>query len=142
MNKNLIFIDSTIWVNALVKNSENDEKHEIAKNLVKEPNNIIISTQIINEVNAIFLKNIKFFEKYSSNLINSFYYNYRIINLNKDILLKASELRNYYNFKFYDSIAIATALYANCSIMYSEFFEEDLIVDAKLKIINPFVNNG
>ncbi|HOJ37463.1 MAG TPA: PIN domain-containing protein [Ignavibacteriales bacterium] len=138
MNKNLIFIDSTIWVNALIKNQDNEQKHEIAKNLIKEPNNIIVSTQVINEVNYIFLKNIKFFEKYSANLINSFYFNYRVVNLNKEILLKASELRNYYNFSFFDSIAIATALINNCSLMYSEFFEEELIVDAKLKIINPF----
>lgn len=139
MNKNLIFVDSSIWVNALVKNSENEAKHEIAKNIIKEPNNIIVSTQIINEVNSIFLKNIKFFEKYSANLINSFYYNYRVVNLSKEVLLKASELRNYYNFYFNDSIAVATAIVNNCSIMYSEYFEEDLIVDAKLKIINPFI---
>ncbi|MFP4332469.1 MAG: hypothetical protein ACLFQJ_04155 [Campylobacterales bacterium] len=39
---------------------------------------------------------------------------------------------------FYDALIIATALENRCAIVYSEDMQDGLIVDEKIKIINPF----
>ncbi|MFW5990199.1 MAG: hypothetical protein ACOCP1_02230 [Campylobacterales bacterium] len=40
--------------------------------------------------------------------------------------------------QFYDALIIATALENRCAIVYSEDMQDGLIVDEKIKIINPF----
>lgn len=139
MSKIPIFIDTTLWVYAFTKTNENTEKHEVIKKIIADSSNIFVSPQIINELTCIFINNIKFFEKHADNMINSFYSNFKVINISKEILLKASQLRNYYNFRFHDSIALASALSAECSTFYSEYIEHDTIIDGKMKVKNPFI---
>jgi len=44
-----------------------------------------------------------------------------------------------YDFQIFDSIIIASALEADCEIIYSEDMQHNLIINEKLKIINPFI---
>lgn len=43
-----------------------------------------------------------------------------------------------YRYSYWDSLIIASALEANCSILYTEDLQDGQIVEGKLKIINPF----
>ena len=51
----------------------------------------------------------------------------------------AQELIVKYDFQVFDSIVIAAALEADCDVIYSEDMQDGLIVEDKIKIINPFV---
>jgi predicted nucleic acid-binding protein len=44
-----------------------------------------------------------------------------------------------YNFQLFDSIIVASALEADCEILYSEDMQNGQVVEKKLTIINPFV---
>ena len=44
-----------------------------------------------------------------------------------------------YKFQMFDAIIISSALRSDCSVLYSEDMQHNLIVDKKLKIINLFV---
>ena len=44
-----------------------------------------------------------------------------------------------YKFSFYDSIIIAAALDAKCSILYTEDLQHKQIIEKTLTIINPFI---
>jgi len=44
-----------------------------------------------------------------------------------------------YDFQLFDSIVVASALEADCQILYSEDFQNGLLVEKRLKIINPFI---
>ena len=99
---------------------------------------IITSTQVINEVCINLLKKLILNEQQIENLIKSFYQKYQVIEINREILLTASKLRTQYNFSFWDSLIVATALYADASIMFSEDMQDGLMVLNKLKITNPF----
>ena len=51
----------------------------------------------------------------------------------------ARNLLDRYDFQLFDSIVVASALEADCQILYSEDFQHDLLVENRLKIINPFI---
>ncbi len=64
-----------------------------------------------------------------------------VIELNQEILLKASELRMKYSLSFWDGLIVASKFAANAEILYSEDMQNGLLVENKLKIINPFIQN-
>jgi predicted nucleic acid-binding protein len=103
-----------------------------------QANEAIVSTQVINEICVNLLKKTELSEQDIRALILSFYGSYRVIELNPDILLKASELRDQYSFSFWDSMIVASALYAQCEILYSEDMQSGLQVEEKLIVQNPF----
>jgi predicted nucleic acid-binding protein len=52
----------------------------------------------------------------------------------------ARNLIDRYDFQLFDSIVVASALEANCHILYSEDLHHGLVVDNRMKIINPFIS--
>ncbi len=83
--------------------SQKQPKTEIAKTIIKT-NEIIISSQIINEISINLLRKANFEEPKIRELILSFYRNYVVIDIDSVILLKASKLREKHNFSFWDSL--------------------------------------
>ena len=59
--------------------------------------------------------------------------------MSKEILLIASELRGKYKFSFWDSTIVASAVFFNCDILYSEDMQSGQKVNGKLIIKNPFL---
>ena len=51
----------------------------------------------------------------------------------------ARDLIDRYDFQLFDSIIVASALEANCHILYSEDMYHGLMVENRMTIINPFV---
>jgi predicted nucleic acid-binding protein len=51
----------------------------------------------------------------------------------------AKVLIDKYDFQLFDGIVIASALEANCEIIYSEDMQHNQVIENKLKIINPFL---
>jgi predicted nucleic acid-binding protein len=45
-----------------------------------------------------------------------------------------------YGFSFWDSMIVASALDNHCSVLYSEDFQHNQIIEGRLQIINPFAN--
>ena len=115
-------------------------KHNIAKDIILYKTDVI-SVQVINEVSNNLLKKFKLKNFEVKNFIKSCYKRYEVINFNEDILVFACNLREDFNFSFYDSLIVATALKGECTYLYSEDFQHDQNIYNKLKIINPFKEN-
>ncbi|MCF0053223.1 PIN domain-containing protein [Dyadobacter sp. LJ53] len=62
-----------------------------------------------------------------------------IIPINIRTMDKASFLLSKYDFQLFDSIIVASALEANCSILYSEDLQHNQLIENKLTIVNPFI---
>ena len=71
-------------------------------------------------------------------LIVAFYSRYRVIEIERAILMKYSQLRDQYSFSFWDSSIVASALHADARLLFSEDMQAGLIVEGKLEIVNPF----
>jgi predicted nucleic acid-binding protein len=48
-------------------------------------------------------------------------------------------ISNKYQFSWWDSLIIATALENNCEILYSEDMQNGLVIENTLTIVNPFL---
>ena len=55
-----------------------------------------------------------------------------------ETLTLARELIIKYDFQMFDSIIIAAALQADCTILYSEDLQSNQLIESRLSIINPF----
>lgn len=130
------FIDTNIWLYALIETPK-DDRHTRAKQVIQE-HEIILSAQIINEVCVNLLRKTQFSEQDIRGLVTSFYNNYIVIDFDRDILIKASQLRELYSLSFWDSLIVAAALRSHAEILYSEDMHHNLQVEEKLLIQNPF----
>ncbi len=130
------FIDTNIWLYAFLE-TQSREKSARARSIIREKE-ITISTQVINEVCVNLIKKAQFSEDNIQKLILSFYEKYAVIEITKGILLKASELRGQNRLSFWDSVIVASALYFNIDILFSEDMQDGLAVENKLRIVNPF----
>jgi predicted nucleic acid-binding protein len=132
-----IFLDSNIWIYALSSNF--DEKKCVAANTLIERSDSKISTQIIGEVCNASLRKAHASEAKIKELVNFFFDEFEPIEIqDRDQMLRASALRERYNFSHWDSLVVLAALETNCSILYSEDMHDGLVVDGTLTIQNPF----
>lgn len=138
----LSFCDSNIWLYQFLIDPDSDrseeiKKHNIAINLTNQKN-ILISTQVINEVCAVLCKKAKLSEIKIRQIIEEFYQGCIVMDIDRNIIVIASDLRTQYNFSFWDSLIVASALSGGADTLYSEDMQDGLIVSQQLTIINPF----
>jgi predicted nucleic acid-binding protein len=131
------FIDTNIWLYALIEDDD-PGKSARAKLLIETRSAVIVSTQVINEVCVNLIKKAQLSEQQVQQLIESFYAKYLVVELSKPLLLKASALREQYAFSFWDSLIVSSALSADALALYSEDMQDGLVVEDRLRIINPF----
>jgi predicted nucleic acid-binding protein len=133
------FVDSNIWLYAFIKSEQYQDKSKIANSIISS-GNIVISTQVINEVCINLIKKAQFSEDSIQELVQDFYLNYQVIEFETEIILTASQLRQNYFFSYWDSLIVACALTAEVEILYSEDMHNSLVINKVLTIINPFQN--
>lgn len=99
----------------------------------------LISTQVIAESINVMTKKLKFskieaFDKASDLLAVC------TLGVIKESTLKlAFTISNKHQFSYWDSLIVAVALESDCNILYSEDMSHDLLIEGKMKIVNPFV---
>lgn len=137
----MFFLDSNLWVYLLGK--EDEEKYLNIKSLI-EKLDIIVSTQIIGETSAVLKKKFGFNEDEIKAVADFFYEGFEVISLDAQkfqaMFMKASDLRTQYQFPYWDSLLISTALLSGCNTFFSEDGHDGLIVEGSIRIVNPFTS--
>jgi len=103
--------------------------------LLKNP---IISSQVVSEYLNVSKRLLKISKQ---NLLDKclLVFGYCIITpVIFETLTLARELIIKYDFQMFDSIIIAAALQADCTILYSEDLQSNQLIESRLSIINPF----
>jgi predicted nucleic acid-binding protein len=128
MTNSLYFCDSNIWLYRLLIDPECNDAEEMGKHnlatALTSRENILISTQIINEVCSFLSKKAKISEIQIRQIIQEFYDGCVVIQLDRNIILRASELGTQYSFSFWDSLIVASALANEANILYSEDMQD------------------
>jgi predicted nucleic acid-binding protein len=132
-----VFIDTNIWLYALIESEENLEKHHKAKQCIANTENIIISTQVVNEVCVNLLRKGKKDMSYIQKFIPDFTTAYQTLAQITEDLITASTIRADYHVSYWDSLMIASALRVDCQVLYSEDMQDGLYVYKRLHIKNP-----
>jgi predicted nucleic acid-binding protein len=132
-----VFLDTNILVYLYSKDESN--KRDIAYKIVNY-NNCIISTQIFNEASNVWCK------KYKLDKAQIMKYLDEIELVCDEILLiqrktinQALGIKYRYNSSYYDSLMLASALEANCGIIFTEDLQNGQLIEDTLKITNPFI---
>jgi predicted nucleic acid-binding protein len=135
--KDSSFIDSNILLYCYSKT----EPHKRAKAIaVSEGANIFLSTQVLKEFSNVLSKKFNFGWDDITNAIDEVVSNYNIFINYPDTIRHACSIANKYKFSFYDSLIVASALEAECEILYTEDMQHNQLIENKLRIVNPFID--
>jgi predicted nucleic acid-binding protein len=136
------FVDSNIWLYRFILNSSDlsaVQKQQIATNVTSQEN-LLVSTQVINEVCANLIRKAGFDNSQIQNLIEDFSEGCEILPVSLETLQYAAKLRDRYLLSFWDSLIVASAVLGQASILYSEDMQDGLIIENSLQIVNPFLH--
>lgn len=134
--KDRIFIDTNILIYYTGKEFA---KQKIARNIIYSENELFVSTQVINEFINVCYKKLKLDSYKINNIIVLLRKIIYIKMISEDTIINAIRLKNIYNYSYYDSLILASALENECEIIYSEDFQNSQQIESKLRIINPYI---
>ena len=129
------FLDSNVCIYAFDIDKRKKEK---ALDLIIG-NQATVSTQVLMETANVAVKKLKFKQsdvQLSIDYITTFCW-LHIIELTT--IKRAFQINQKYQYSLYDSLIIASALEANCNILYSEDMQHGHCIDNRLNIVNPFL---
>ena len=128
----MVAIDTNILLYAL----DNDfpKKMQISIALIDNNKPVICSQNISEFVN--FLTKVKEYTKSKvCSLLKEVLESCVLVNTEKNVLVHAIKLAERYQFQLFDAIIVE----AGCDTLYTEDMQHGLVVEKKLKIINPFL---
>lgn len=132
-----VFIDTNLWI--YLHTADSSKKYVVELLLKEKFENVVISTQVLNECfNTLTRKQIASASD-AQNIIINIADSYRVLPLTEAITCVAMDVFRNYKFSFYDSLIIAAALSADCKTLYSEDMQHKQIIENSLTIINPFL---
>jgi predicted nucleic acid-binding protein len=134
------FIDSNIWLYRFIINPRDPDaipKQQIATTITNQPN-ILISTQVVNEVCSNLIRKAGFKNAEIQILLEELAQGFEILPVSLETLQSAVKLRDRYLLSFWDSLIVASAVLGGARILYSEDMQEGLILEKTLQIVNPF----
>ena len=129
-----IFVDSNIFVYIL---SDDQRFREKALNILDS--NPVISVQVVNENVMACVKKLKMSRADAFEHGRRLMSNCAVTSLNESAVHHAFSISTKYNYSFWDSLILASALENNCTIIYSEDMQHQQIIENSLTIINPFL---
>lgn len=129
-----IFADSNIL---LYLNDVNGFKKTKAKEIVAAKP--FISVQVVFECLNVCLRKLKMPRETSIEFVKYLISNFEVVGEEKETCHFALELFSRYSLLVFDAKIIATALDADCSILYSEDMQNKFVIDDRLTIVNPFI---
>ena len=133
--KDRVFIDTNILV-YLYSKTEPQNKQIVLKLLSSK--NVIISTQVIGEFVWVMYRKFGVERENLKIIGNRLLEKLEVVSINPKTVKKALNIFEVYKFSYWDSLIVASALEANCSILYTEDMRDGQIIENRLKIVNPF----
>jgi predicted nucleic acid-binding protein len=139
--KSNLFIDSNIWIYAFLDSEKDHDKQRKALTLLEEipaDSTVISSVQVVNEFHWILFRKYGIDEATIKVKVTKGIAAFAtVVPLDFKVYQDAFRIRGRYNISFWDSLIIASALDNKCTLLYSEDMQPGLLIDNKLKVVNP-----
>lgn len=129
------FIDTNVVIYALGPDSIKTPR--AAALLADNP---AISTQVLSETANVALKKLALPLSEAVKLLAMLEAVCQVEIVTPAIMYLALDIAGKYGFSWYDSLIVATALKADCAILYSEDMHHSQVIENRLAIINPFMD--
>jgi predicted nucleic acid-binding protein len=130
-----VFIDTNVLIYAY---SEDDpDKRQRVIDCVRS-GEAWISTQVLNETINVLKR--KFSLSYSQirDAVQELSEGFPIVLVSVNTIEMALNLAERYQYSYFDSLILASALEAGCQILYSEDLQDGQRIENQLMIVNPF----
>jgi len=133
----LAFADSNIVLYAL---GDEPLKRQVAwRILFQSP---VISVQVLNECSNVLIKKRKVDKSKVRATLEDVLQFASVEAIGLPTVEAAWTLMDRYRFSYFDSLILASALMADCQILYSEDMRHGQVIDGQLTIVNPFLPGG
>ncbi len=133
-----VFLDTNLWVYFFVKQPQ--DKCAIVTNLISSSlPSISLSTQVLGELYNVLTRKSTFSKQDCCEIIGDLIRDFPVLTIETSQVLKAIEISNRYNYSYWDSLIIATAVLNDCTTVYSEDMQHNQLIDDKTRIYNPLL---
>ncbi|NJR40611.1 MAG: PIN domain-containing protein [Leptolyngbyaceae cyanobacterium CSU_1_4] len=133
-----VLFDTNLWIYLYGKVPE--EKYAKVDALLSvKIRSLIISTQILGEIYNVLVKKKFRTRPQAQEIIAQLVAGFDILEVDASKVLKALEINARYQYSYWDSLLVATAVQSDCSVLYSEDLQPNQLIEDKLRIINPFI---
>jgi len=133
-----VFLDTNVLVYSY--SSTEPEKQKIAQKCVTDNDgHAWVSTQVLNEFNSVLYR--KFTLPYRDILLamDELEAIFQVTLVSSQTIRQALLLGDRYQYSYFDSLILASALEQGCTVLYSEDMQNRQKIAGQLEIINPFV---
>jgi len=131
-----IALDTNILIYLHDENEESYKRKKANELIASGP---IISPQVISEYLNVCNKRLKMTKQDCLDSLMAWLPYCELTSLEPAVYNNAIDLIKKYQFQMFDAIIVASSLLSDCTILYSEDMQHDLIIDKQLKIVNPFI---
>jgi len=97
-----------------------------------------ISTQVLNETVSVLNRKQLMAGDLIATAIDDLVAWCRVAEVSVVTIGRALDLMNRYRLSYYDALIVASALEAECTVLFSEDMHHELVIDGALTIVNPF----
>ncbi len=133
--KNKVFLDTNILIYFYSKTEP--RKKQMALELLGSKS-VVVSTQVVGEFVWVMYRKFGVEREKLKIIGNRLLEKFEVVPINPETVKKALNIFETYKLSYWDSLIVASALEANCSILYTEDMQNGQVIDNKLKIVNPF----
>ena len=135
MNESNAAVDSNILL--YVHYDDEPVKTKIALEIIDS--RPLISSQVISEYMNVLKRQFKLSKAVIIDICIANFEGFPFHSATLETIKLAKTLIKKYDFQLFDSVVVASALESDCKILYSEDMHNGLIVEKRLKIVNPFL---
>lgn len=139
--KSNIFVDSNIWIYAFLNSEKDHAKQQRVLSLLEgipADSTVISSVQVVNEFHWILSRKYGIDDAtIKAKVTKGIAAIASIVPLDFKVYQDAFRIRSKYNVSFWDSLIVASALENKCTVLYSEDLQHGILIENKLKVVNP-----
>jgi predicted nucleic acid-binding protein len=129
------FLDSNVVVYYYTK-TEPEKRNAVGSLLLNS--DITLSTQVLSEVSNVLRKKFKWEREPIERIFQELRRLFPIVVVSAETIERAISLAKRTQYQYYDCLVLSSAIESHCSILYSEDFQHNQVVDG-VRIVNPFL---
>ncbi|MBF0239728.1 MAG: PIN domain-containing protein [SAR324 cluster bacterium] len=130
------FFDTNILL--YLYSEDEPEKQKVSIKTVHSYQCPTVSTQVINEVINILFRKMHVKWDAIERVISEVEQVFTIEVVTISIIRQACKIAERYQYSYYDSVILASALSSDCTLLVSEDMQHGQLIDNQLRILNPF----
>ena len=130
-----IFVDTNVLVYFI---SAEEDKKAKAGEVIFSGRDVYISSQVMSEFISVCFSKSLLTQEDLIVLVDNFMESLRFSCVEESTIKKSLRIKKEFNYSYWDSLIIASALENNCSALYTEDMQDGRVIDDELTIVNPF----